>query len=250
MKTHVSSLVLLGGLACATLVPATSAADPTPAEKNLVMEKTAGGDLGIQPINHSALRFEYRGKQYYVDPAGRADWANLPKADAIFITHEHGDHLNASTIDLLKKEGTLIFANESSVKQAGFGTVIAVGEKKPVLDITVEAVPAYNLSPDRLQFHPQTRKDNGYILTFGGKRVYVAGDTEGTPEMKALQNIAIAFLPINLPYTMLPKDAAEAARAFKPKILYPYHQGKSDPAEVKRLLADVPEIEVRVLALP
>jgi len=249
MNMRVASLVLLGGLAGVSLAPVTFAVDQA-AEKNLTVEKTAGGDLGIQPINHSALRFEYRGRQYYVDPAGRADWANLPKADAIFITHEHGDHLSPPTIALLKKGGTLIFANASSVKEAGLGTVIEVGEKKSVFDIVVEAVPAYNLTPDRLQFHPKARKDNGYVLTFGGKRVYVAGDTEGTPEMKALQHIDIAFLPINLPYTMLPKDAAEAARAFKPKILYPYHQGKSDPTEVRRLLADMPEIEVRVLALP
>jgi len=114
----------------------------------------------------------------------------------------------------------------------------------------VEAVPAYNLNPARQQFHPKARKDNGYILTFGGKRVYVAGDTEVTPEMKALQDIAIAFLPISLPNASQSNETAEAARVFKPKILYPYHQGKSDPAEVKRLLADVPEIEVRVLALP
>ena len=199
MNTRVTSLILLGGLAGASLAPATLAADSSVAEKNLTVEKTAGGDLGIQPLNHSALRFEYRGKQYYVDPAGQADWAHLPKADAIFITHEHSDHLSLPTIALLKKEGTLIFANESSVKQAGFGTVIAVGEKKQVLDITVEAVPAYNLNPARQQFHPKARKDNGYVLTFGDKRVYVAGDTEVTPEMKALQDIAIAFLPISLP---------------------------------------------------
>jgi L-ascorbate metabolism protein UlaG (beta-lactamase superfamily) len=250
MKMRVTSLRLLGGLAGASLAVATMAAEPAPAEKNLAVEKTAGGDLVIQPLNHAALRFEYRGKQYYVDPAGRADWSSLPKADAIFVTHEHGDHLSPPTIALLKKEGTLIFANEASVKQAGFGTVIAVGEKKEVLDITVEAVPAYNLNPARQQFHPKARKDNGYILTFGGKRVYVAGDTEVTPEMKALQDIAIAFVPISLPNASQSNEVAEAARAFKPKILYPYHQGKSDPAEVKRLLADVPEIEVRVLALP
>jgi L-ascorbate metabolism protein UlaG (beta-lactamase superfamily) len=118
-----------------------------------------------------------------------------------------------------------------------------------VADISVEAVPAYNLDPAR-PFHPKERKDNGYVLTFGDKRVYVAGDTEGTPEMKALKNIDIAFLPINLPYTMTPQAAAEAAKAFRPKILYPYHQGKSDPNEVKRLLAAEKDIEVRVLALP
>jgi L-ascorbate metabolism protein UlaG (beta-lactamase superfamily) len=119
-----------------------------------------------------------------------------------------------------------------------------------VLDIIAEAVPAYNMNPERQKYHPKDRKDNGYVLTFGDKRIYVAGDTEGTPEMKALKNIDIAFLPINLPYTMPPSEAAEAARAFKPKVLYPYHQGKSDPQEVKRLLADEKTIEVRVLPLP
>jgi L-ascorbate metabolism protein UlaG (beta-lactamase superfamily) len=228
-----------------------AAVEKNPAvEKNVAVEKTSQGDLTLQPINHSALRFAFKGKQYYVDPAGEADWDKMPKADCILITHEHGDHLDAKTIDRIKKTGTLIFANASSVKKAGFGEAIEVGQKKAVLDITVEAVPAYNLDPERQKFHPKDRKDNGYILTFGDTRVYVAGDTEGTPEMKALKDIAIAFLPINLPYTMTPKDAAEAARAFKPRILYPYHQGKSDPAEVKKLLADEKSIEVRVLALP
>jgi L-ascorbate metabolism protein UlaG (beta-lactamase superfamily) len=125
-----------------------------------------------------------------------------------------------------------------------------VGQSKKVLDITVEAVPAYNLTADRLRFHPKDRKDNGYVLTIGGKRIYVARDTEGTPEMKALKDIDIAFLPINLPFTMPPAEAADAAKAFKPKVLYPYHQGKSDPQEVKKLLADEKTIEVRVLALP
>jgi L-ascorbate metabolism protein UlaG (beta-lactamase superfamily) len=226
------------------------AADPAPTERNVAVEKTSQGDLTIQPLNHAALRFAFKDKQYYVDPAGDAPWDKLPKADAIFITHEHGDHLSPKVIDQIKKDGTLIYANAASVKKAGFGTVIEPGDKKDVLDITVEAVPAYNLTPDRLKFHPKDRKDNGYLLTFGGKRVYIAGDTEGTPEMKALKDIDIAFLPINLPYTMPPKEAAEAARAFKPKILYPYHQGKSDPAEVKTLLADEKSIEVRVLPLP
>ena len=203
------------------------------------------------------MRFEFKGKHYYVDPAGKADWDKLPKADAILITHEHGDHLSPATINTIKKDATLILASDAVVKKAGFGQVIsclsssnALGETKTLLDITVQAVPAYNLTSERLNFHPKDRKDNGYILTFGDKRVYVAGDTEGTPEMKTLKDIAIAFLPINLPYTMPPKEAAEAARAFKPRILYPYHQGQSDPAEVKKLLADEKEIEVRVLPLP
>jgi L-ascorbate metabolism protein UlaG (beta-lactamase superfamily) len=230
--------------------PATATATASnPISKNLAIEKTGDGNLAIQPLNHAALRFEYKGKQYYVDPAGQADWVKLPKADAIFVTHQHGDHLSVPTINLIKKDTTVIFANEDSTKVAGFGTAINVGETKQVLDISVEAVPAYNLSPERLTLHPKARKDNGYVLTFGDKRVYVAGDTEGIPEMLALKNIAIAFLPINTP-TMTPKQAADAARAFKPQILYPYHQSQSNPAEVKTLLADEKGIEVRVLALP
>lgn len=226
-----------------------AAAENPATRKNLAVQKTSQGDLLIQPLNHSALRFEFKGKQYYVDPAGQADWNALPKADAILITHEHRDHLDKAIINALKKPDTQILANASSAKAAGLGNVIEVGQTKPVLDISVEAIPAYNLDPQR-PFHPKERKDNGYILTFGDQRVYVAGDTEGIPEMKALKNIDVAFLPINLPYTMPPKDAAEAARAFKPRILYPYHQGKSDPQDVKRALADVKEIEVRVLPLP
>jgi L-ascorbate metabolism protein UlaG (beta-lactamase superfamily) len=225
-------------------------ASSAPADMNVAVEKTSAGNLTIQPINHSAIRFEFKGKQYYVDPAGEAPWDKMPKADAILITHEHFDHLNPKVINRIKKDSTLIFANASSVKEAGFGETIEVGQSKTVLDITVQAVPAYNLTAERLRFHPKARKDNGYVLTFGDKRVYVAGDTEGTPEMKAMKDIDVAFLPINLPYTMPPKEAADAARAFKPKILYPYHQGQSDPNEVKRLLADVKAIEVRVLPLP
>ena len=225
-------------------------ASSAPADINVAVEKTSAGNLTVQPINHSAIRFEFKGKQYYVDPAGEAPWDKMPKADAILITHEHFDHLNPKVINRIKKDSTLIFANASSVKEAGFGQVIEVGQSRKVLDITVQAVPAYNLTAERLRFHPKARKDNGYVLTFGDKRIYVAGDTEGTPEMKALKDIDVAFLPINLPYTMPPKEAADAARAFKPKILYPYHQGQSDPNEVKKLLADEKAIEVRVLPLP
>ena len=227
-----------------------AAAEPSSPEKNVAVEKTSQGDLTIQPINHSALRFAFKGKQYYVDPAGEAAWDKMPKADVILVTHEHGDHLSAKTIDQIKKDGTLVYSSAAVVKKAGFGEAIEAGQQKKVLDITVEAVPAYNLDPERAKYHPKERKDNGYVLTFGDVRVYVAGDTEATPEMKALKDIAIAFLPINLPYTMTPQDAADAARAFKPRILYPYHQGKADPAEVKKLLADEKSIEVRVLALP
>ena len=231
-------------------------AQPPAASLTNAVEQTAGGPLLVEPINHSALRFEFKGKNYYVDPAGKAGWDKMPKADLILITHEHGDHLSPATINIIKKDTTLILAPEAVVKKTGFGQGISCASSNEqgvawaLLDIFVQAVPAYNLTPDRLSFHPKERKDNGYILTFADKRVYVAGDTEGTPEMRALKNIAIAFLPINLPYTMPPKEAADAARAFKPRILYPYHQGQSDPAEVKKLLADEKNIEVRVLPLP
>lgn len=252
MKTCLMNLAVMCGLAWAAWPAAATAAQSAsaPAQRNVAMEKTSQGDLTVQPINHSAIRFEFNGKHYYVDPSGEAQWDKMPKADAIFITHEHFDHLNPKVIDQIKKDGTVIYASVSAAKKAGFGQTIEPGQKKQVADITVEAIAAYNLNPDRLQYHPRERKDNGYVLTFGDKRVYVAGDTEATPEMKALKDIDIAFLPINLPYTMPPKEAAEAARAFKPRILYPYHQGKSDPAEVKKLLADAKEIEVRVLPLP
>lgn len=220
-----------------------------PEKKNLAIEKTSEGDLANQPINHSALRFEYKGKQYYIDPAGQADWAKMPKADVILVTHEHADHLDVKVIEQIRKQDTLIYANEASVKKAGFGKVIAVGDRMKLVDVRVEAIAAYNRTPDRLKYHPKERKDNGYLLTIDDKRVYVAGDTEETEEMRALKAIDIAFLPCNLPYTMTPKEAAEAAMSFKPKVLYPYHQGKSDPNEVKKLL-DGEGIEVRVLALP
>jgi L-ascorbate metabolism protein UlaG (beta-lactamase superfamily) len=174
----------------------------------------------------------------------------MPKADAILVTHEHGDHFDPTTIEKIRKANTVVLGNAAAVQKAGFGETLEPGTDKKVLDITVTAVPAYNLTPDRLKFHPRAQQSNGYVLTFADKRVYVAGDTEATPEMKALQGIDIAFLPIALPYTMSPAETAAAARAFKPKILYPYHQGQFDPHEVKRLLADERTIEVRVLPLP
>ena len=247
LVSAIALLMIATVLRAADTAPTPSTA---PARPNIAMQKTSDGDLVFEPINHSALRFEFKGKQYYVDPAGTADWANMPKADAIFITHQHGDHLAPKVIDQIKKESTVIYCNADCAAKLAGTQLIEPGDTKKILDITVEAIPAYNLTADRLKYHPKDRKDNGYVLNFADIRVYAAGDTEGTPEMKALKNITIAFLPINLPYTMPPAEAADAAKAFKPKILYPYHQGKSDPAEVKKLLANEKEIEVRVLSLP
>ena len=211
--------------------------------------KTGTGELKITFIGHGTLMFTFGGKVIHVDPVGQyADYGKLPKADLMLITHEHGDHLDPKVIAMLRQPGTEIVLTQAAAGQVPGGLVMANGEVKTVAGLTIEAVPAYNLVHQRESgepFHPKGR-GNGYVITFGGKRVYVAGDTENTPEMKALKNIDIAFLPMNLPYTMTPEMVADAARAFKPKVLYPYHFGKTDTARLVALLKDHPEIEVRL----
>jgi L-ascorbate metabolism protein UlaG (beta-lactamase superfamily) len=211
--------------------------------------KTGAGDLKITFIGHGTLMFTFGGQVIHVDPVGQyADYAKLPKADLILITHEHGDHLDLKAVASLRQPHTQIVLPQAAAAQVPGGLVMANGEVKTVAGLRVEAVPAYNLVHKRESgepFHPQGR-GNGYIITFGEQRVYVAGDTENTPEMKALQNIDIAFLPMNLPYTMTPEMVADAARAFKPRILYPYHYGRTDTARLVALLKDSPEIEVRI----
>jgi L-ascorbate metabolism protein UlaG (beta-lactamase superfamily) len=201
--------------------------------------KTGAGDLAITFIGHGTLMFTFGGKVIHVDPVGQyADYGKLPKADLILITHEHRDHLDAKAVEQLRQPGTRIVVNRAAAGQVAGGQVMANGEVKTVAGLTIAAVPAYNLVHKRDNgepFHPKGQ-GNGYVITFGDKRVYVAGDTENTPEMKALKKIDIAFLPMNLPYTMTPEMVADAARAFKPKILYPYHFGKTDPARLVALL--------------
>lgn len=216
-------------------------------EKDII--KTNAGDLEITFIGHGTLMFAFGGKVVHVDPVGQyADYSKLPKADLILVTHEHGDHLDPKVVAMLRQPETQIVANQGGAGKLPGAAVLKNVEKKIVAGFQIEAVPAYNLVHQRESgepFHPKGR-DNGYIISFGDKRVYVAGDTENTPEMKALQSIDIAFLPMNLPYTMTPEMVADAAKAFKPKILYPYHYGKTDPAKLVNLLKENKEIEVRV----
>jgi L-ascorbate metabolism protein UlaG (beta-lactamase superfamily) len=211
--------------------------------------KTGAGDLTITFIGHGTLMFAFGGKTIHVDPVGQyADYAKFPKADLILITHGHRDHLDPKAVAMLRQPSTEIVLTQAAAGLVAGGVVMANGEVKTVAGLTIEAVPAYNLVHKRESgepFHPKG-EGNGYIITFGGKRVYVAGDTENTPEMKALKGIDIAFLPMNLPYTMTPEMVADAARAFKPKILYPYHFGKTNTAGLVALLKDHPEIEVRI----
>lgn len=208
--------------------------------------KTNDGPLVLQPLKHGSVLARFKGKYYYIDPAQLPVGGEYAKADVIFITHEHGDHLDPKMVELLRKPETVIITNARCAEKLGTGTVMKNGDTRKVLDVTVEAVPAYNVV--RTQYHPKGR-DNGFVINFGGKRVYFAGDTEVTPEMKALKNIDVAFLPINLPYTMPPKEAAEGARAFHPKILVPYHQGQGNPQEVADALKGT-GIDVRVMKLP
>jgi L-ascorbate metabolism protein UlaG (beta-lactamase superfamily) len=205
--------------------------------------KTSGGDLRITFIGHGTLMFSYAGKVIHIDPVSMyADYTTLPKADLVLVTHEHGDHLDPKAIDAVRTAKTVIACNAASAKSIPGAIVMKNGDTQTLADIPVEAVPAYN--PEK-QFHPKGN-GNGYVLTFADKRVYVAGDTENVPEMKALKGIDIAFLPMNQPYTMTPEQVADAAKVIKPKVLYPYHFGNTDTAKLVELLKDEKEIEVRI----
>ncbi len=209
---------------------------------------TAAGDLEITFLGHGTLLFTFSGKQIHVDPFGRvADYAQLPKADLVLVTHDHFDHLDADALAKIRTPETEVIVAQACVGKVDNAMVMHNGETCEVAGIPIIAVPAYNILHKRdsgQPFHPKGA-GNGYVLTFGDLRVYVAGDTENTPELKALEGIDVAFLPMNLPYTMSPEMAADAARALSPEILYPYHFGETDTAQLTRLLSDT-DIEVRI----
>lgn len=210
---------------------------------------TSQGDLKITFIGHGTLMFTFGHKIIHVDPVGRyADYTTLPKADIILVTHDHGDHLDTKVIKIIRKEKTDLVLTEKCAEKVKGGIVMKNGEVKTVQGLKIEAIPAYNLVHMRrkgVPYHPKGQ-GNGYVITFGDKRVYVAGDTENIPEMKVLKNIDLAFLPMNLPYTMTPEMVADAAKTFMPKILYPYHYGDTDTSKIVELLKDIKEIEVRI----
>jgi L-ascorbate metabolism protein UlaG (beta-lactamase superfamily) len=211
--------------------------------------QTNQGALVITFIGHGTLMFAFNKMVIQVDPVSEyADYSTLPKADLILITHHHGDHLDPVAIEKLSQPGTEIILTETCAQQLKKGIVLKNGEVKKIKGLTIEAVPAYNLVHKRdngKPFHPKG-EGNGYVITFGDKKVYVAGDTENIPEMSNLKGIDVAFLPMNLPYTMTPEMVAEAVKAFKPKILYPYHYGDTDVNQLLKLMKDFPETEVRI----
>ncbi len=230
MKQFLLSLTLMGA--------AGTSANALPNPPEVIPAK--GGSIKITPIYHGSFQIEYRGFVIQVDPFSAGDYEGAKKADLVLITHSHADHLDLKAIRSLSRPGfpRTIVAPKAAMKPLSVlskdsvllepltlnnGGLICVGMGGE--NTTITAVPMYNLvrgpKPGQ-KFHPKG-EFNGYVLTLGGKRIYIAGDTEATPEMKALKNIDIAFLPMNLPYTMTPQEAAVGARAFKPKVVFPYH---------------------------
>ncbi|MGH9494231.1 MAG: MBL fold metallo-hydrolase [Candidatus Sulfotelmatobacter sp.] len=210
--------------------------------------ESSAGPVKITPLNHASTLIEAGGKTIYLDPAKPARLSGLAKADLILITDIHGDHMDPDSIKLISKADTEVFAPPAVVQTVTQAKPIANGETKTWGAWTIEAIPAYNIkrgpAPGKL-FHDKGR-GNGYVLTYGGKRFYFSGDTEGVPEMRALKNIDVAFVCMNLPYTMPPEEAAEAVKAFHPRIVIPYHYRGSDLSVFQKALAGT-GIEVRLL---
>lgn len=207
----------------------------------------SGKIVKFHALMHSCIRIEFDGKEIQIDPVAKlrdrsVDYASMPKADYIFVTHEHMDHYDAATIKLLCTDKTQLVMNKRCADMYGSGKVMVNGDKLQLADIKVEAVPAYNYTEGHTQFHPKGR-DNGYILTIDGLRIYIAGDTEDIPELSAVKDIDIAFLPCNQPFTMTPDQLVKAAKIIKPKVLFPYHYGETDlrtiPEQLKGQNIDV-----------
>ena len=239
MKLFMSLLALLGLVACGS-------ADK---DNNVETFRTdSGKPVAITLIKHGSLAISYKGLSIQVDPVSGlgkpTDYATeFPKADVILVTHEHGDHFDKEAIGALTKEGTLMVTNARCAEMLGYGTVMANGDALDLPGgIHLEAVPAYNYSEGRTQFHPKGR-DNGFILTIDGLRIYIAGDTEDIPEMSFIQDIDVAFLPVNQPYTMTVEQCVNAAKTIGPKVLIPYHFSQTDISSLPELL---PGIDVRL----
>ncbi len=213
-----------------------------------VFKTPTGKEVVFHCIKHGSIRICYDGKEIEIDPVAKmqpaTDYSALPKADYIFVTHEHGDHFDKEAIAALTKEGTQMITNARCAEMLGYGKVMANGDELTLPEMKVEAVPAYNCTPGREQFHPKGR-DNGFILTIDGFRIYIAGDTEDIPEMSAIKDIDVAFLPCNQPYTMTPEQVANAARIIQPKVLFPYHYSNTEIQKVADLL-EGSSTEVRI----
>jgi len=215
--------------------------------------ETPAGPITVHPVAHASFVMETPKGTIYVDPVGGAGrYGAYPAADLILITHQHGDHFDAGTLAGLVQEGTQIITNPGVFALLPDGLKaqareIANGDVADFANMNIEAIPAYNLTEERLTFHPPGR-DNGYVLNFEGFRVYISGDTEDTPEMRELSDIDLAFVCMNLPFTMDANAAASAVSEFAPRFVYPYHYrgrdgGTQDPEAFAKRLGTA-EIEV------
>lgn len=238
-------LRIVASLVCFALGAFTAGAQ---ASRPVQTFSTSAGPVKITPIYHASLLIEAGGKNIYLDPARPGNFSGLPSADLILITDIHTDHMDPSVILSISRPGTQIMAPPAVVKTVTTASPISNGETKTWGAWTIEAIPMYNIkrgpSPGTL-YHDKGR-GNGYVLTYGGKRFYFSGDTENIPEMRALKHIDVAFVCMNLPYTMPPEEAAEAVKAFHPKVVIPYHYRGSDLSVFEKALQGT-GIEVRIL---
>jgi len=211
--------------------------------------KTTKGKVVVTPINHATMVVEWGGKTIYVDPVGMPDWyKTFPKPDVVLLTHVHGDHYKEAVLKAVVGPKTKIIAPPALAGVLGDDLksktiAVASGAYTGKVGFKLEAVASYNTTPPRKRFHPKGQ-GNGYVLNLGGKRIYISGDTEGTPEMLALKKIDVAFLCMNLPYTMDVDAAAKAVKAFKPKVIYPYHSKGQDTAKFKALVGATAEVRL------
>lgn len=218
------------------------------------MFATSGGDITVHPVSHASFVMETPKGTIYCDPVGdAAAYSGFPAPDLILVTHEHGDHYNAGVLAALVGPDTKIIVNPAVLGMLpddlkARASAIGNGEATDFNGLEVAAIPAYNITEGRTNFHPEGR-DNGYVLSFDGFRVYISGDTEDIPEMRALEGIDLAFLCMNLPFTMDVEAAASAVADFKPAYVYPYHyrgrdDGTQDPAEFAQLVGDAVAVKM------
>ncbi len=233
--------------ACIFLLPLTAPAEPGRFETDTIW--TSDGRLQITFLGHASLRMDFHDRRIYIDPCSEvAHFSEMPKADIILFTHEHSDHFDLKAIEDLSGENTLVVLTEICAAKYAEGIVMKNEDVKIVQGLRIEGVPAYNIVYKRASGFPYHLKGmgNGYIITFGDTRVYIAGDTEKIPEMSELSDIDVAFLPVALPDTMTVGMAVDAVKAIKPKIFYPYRYGDTDISELKELLKSQSGTEVRV----
>lgn len=205
-----------------------------------------GKPVAITLVKHASLELRYNGLSIQIDPVSglgrQTDYSvEFPKADIILVTHEHGDHFDKDAISALQKPETELYTNARCAEMLGWGKALGNGDNAQLSGgILLDAVPAYNTTEDHLQYHPKGR-DNGYVLTIDGLRIYIAGDTEDIPEMSEIKDIDIAFLPVNQPFTMTVEQCVRAAKVIRPKVLIPYHFSQTDISPLPGLL---PEMKV------